>query len=132
MMQALTQLINFLAEIVLPVRGEAALGKAEMGNAQRKFHSKGGGSKLEDRGTQKQKESTESGLKKRHRREKITEDRPRRWSQWLFKQQPNKWKPWSWPVLQIAWSRVPVSWCCPFDFASSSCCKTEKRRKRVI
>lgn len=51
-------------KIVLPVRGEAALGKTEMGNAQRKFHSKGGGSKLEDRGTQKQKESTESGLKK--------------------------------------------------------------------
>ncbi|XP_015711480.1 sperm-associated antigen 1 isoform X1 [Coturnix japonica] len=51
-------------KIVLPVRGEAALGKAEMGNILRKFHSKGGGSKLEDRGAQKQKESTESGLKK--------------------------------------------------------------------
>ncbi|XP_072186006.1 sperm-associated antigen 1 isoform X2 [Excalfactoria chinensis] len=51
-------------KIVLPVRGEAALGKADMGNILRKFHSKGGGSKLEDRGAQKQKESTESGLKK--------------------------------------------------------------------
>ncbi|XP_021242359.1 sperm-associated antigen 1 [Numida meleagris] len=51
-------------KIVLPVRGESALGKAEMGNAQRKFHSKGGGSKLEDREAQKQKESAESGLKK--------------------------------------------------------------------
>lgn len=64
MMQALTQLINFLAEIVLPVRGEAALGKAEMGNLLRKFHSKGGGSKLDGRETEKQKESTESRLKK--------------------------------------------------------------------
>uniref|UniRef100_A0A8C0BIC2 Sperm-associated antigen 1 n=2 Tax=Accipitrinae TaxID=8955 RepID=A0A8C0BIC2_9AVES len=35
-----------------------------MGNAQRKFHSKGGGSKAEDGETQKQKESTESRLKK--------------------------------------------------------------------
>ncbi|PKU29788.1 sperm-associated antigen 1 [Limosa lapponica baueri] len=35
-----------------------------MGNTQRKFHSKGGGSKAEDRETQKQKESNESGLKK--------------------------------------------------------------------
>lgn len=48
----------------MPVRGEAATEEAEMGNAQRKFHSKGGGSKAEDRETQKQKESTESGLKK--------------------------------------------------------------------
>ncbi|OXB71636.1 UNVERIFIED_CONTAM: hypothetical protein H355_007792 [Colinus virginianus] len=51
-------------EIVLPVRSEVALGKAEMGNAQRKSHSKGGGSKLEDREAPKQKESNESGLKK--------------------------------------------------------------------
>uniref|UniRef100_A0A8C3LTU8 Sperm associated antigen 1 n=1 Tax=Chrysolophus pictus TaxID=9089 RepID=A0A8C3LTU8_CHRPC len=51
-------------KIVLPVRGEAALGKAEMGNALRKFQSKGGGSKLEGRETEKQKESTESRLKK--------------------------------------------------------------------
>lgn len=64
MMQALTQLINFLAEIVVPVRGEAAAGEAAMGNAQRKFHSKGGGSKAEDGETQKQKEPTESRLKK--------------------------------------------------------------------
>uniref|UniRef100_A0A8C3K976 Sperm-associated antigen 1 n=2 Tax=Neoaves TaxID=3078114 RepID=A0A8C3K976_9CHAR len=35
-----------------------------MGNTQRKFHSKGGGSKAEDRETQKEKESTESGFKK--------------------------------------------------------------------
>lgn len=64
MMQALTQLINFLAEIVVPVRGEAAAAEAVMGNAQRKFHSKGGGSKAADGETQKQKESTESRLKK--------------------------------------------------------------------
>ncbi|XP_048796302.1 sperm-associated antigen 1 isoform X2 [Lagopus muta] len=51
-------------KIVLPVRGEAALGKAEMGNLLRKFHSKGGGSKLDGRETEKQKESTESRLKK--------------------------------------------------------------------
>ncbi|XP_065607771.1 sperm-associated antigen 1 [Cyrtonyx montezumae] len=51
-------------KIVLPVRSEVAPGKAAMGNAQRKFHSKGGGSKLEDREVLKQKESTESGLKK--------------------------------------------------------------------
>ncbi|XP_030336758.1 sperm-associated antigen 1 isoform X2 [Strigops habroptila] len=50
--------------IGVPVGGEAAAGEAAMGNAQRKFHSKGGGSKAEDRETQKQKESTESGLKK--------------------------------------------------------------------
>lgn len=64
MMQALTQLINFLVEIGVPVEGKAAAREAAMGNAQRKFHSKGGGSKAEDRETQKQKESTESGLKK--------------------------------------------------------------------
>lgn len=64
MMQALTQLINFLVEIGVPVTGEAATEEAEMGNAQRKFHSKGGGGKAEDRETQKQKESAESGLKK--------------------------------------------------------------------
>ncbi|XP_040441520.1 sperm-associated antigen 1 isoform X1 [Falco naumanni] len=51
-------------EIGVPVRGEAAVVEAVMGNAQRKFHSKGGGSKAGDRETQKQKESTESGLKK--------------------------------------------------------------------
>ncbi|XP_059671349.1 sperm-associated antigen 1 [Gavia stellata] len=51
-------------KIGVPVRGEAATEEAEMGNAQRKFHSKGGGSKAEDRETQKQKESTESRLKK--------------------------------------------------------------------
>ncbi|XP_010019769.1 PREDICTED: sperm-associated antigen 1 [Nestor notabilis] len=50
--------------IGVPVRGEAAAGEAAMGNTQRKFHSKGGGSKAEDRETQKHKESTESGLKK--------------------------------------------------------------------
>ncbi|XP_053915968.1 sperm-associated antigen 1 isoform X2 [Cuculus canorus] len=49
---------------IVPVRGEAGTKKAVMGNAQRKFHSKGGGSKAEDRETQKQKESTESRLKK--------------------------------------------------------------------
>ncbi|KFV41844.1 Sperm-associated antigen 1, partial [Gavia stellata] len=43
-------------------RGENT--EEKMGNAQRKFHSKGGGSKAEDRETQKQKESTESRLKK--------------------------------------------------------------------
>lgn len=64
MMQALTQLINFPVEIGVPVRGAAAAEEAAMGNAQRKFHSKGGGSKAEDRDTHKQKESTESGLKK--------------------------------------------------------------------
>ncbi|KAM6350342.1 sperm-associated antigen 1 [Podargus strigoides] len=48
----------------VPRRGAAAAEEAAMGNAQRKFHSKGGGSKAEDRDTQKQKESTESGLKK--------------------------------------------------------------------
>lgn len=63
MMQALTQLINFLVETGLPVR-EAAAEEAAMGNSQRKFHSKGGGSKTEDRETQKQKESSEGGLKK--------------------------------------------------------------------
>ncbi|XP_035749782.1 sperm-associated antigen 1 isoform X2 [Egretta garzetta] len=52
-------------KIGVPVRGEAATGEAEMGNAQRKFHSKGGGSKAaEDRDTPKQKESAECGLKK--------------------------------------------------------------------
>ncbi|XP_050748651.1 sperm-associated antigen 1 [Gymnogyps californianus] len=51
-------------KIGVPVRGEAAPEEAAMGNAQRKFHSKGGGSKAEDRETQKQKESTDSGLKK--------------------------------------------------------------------
>ncbi|XP_057256545.1 sperm-associated antigen 1 [Pezoporus wallicus] len=50
--------------IGVPVGGEAAAGEAAMGNALRKFHSKGGGSKAEDRETQKQKESTESRLKK--------------------------------------------------------------------
>uniref|UniRef100_A0A8C6ZQS1 Sperm associated antigen 1 n=2 Tax=Nothoprocta TaxID=8806 RepID=A0A8C6ZQS1_NOTPE len=35
-----------------------------MGNTQKKFPSKGGGVKAEDRDTQKQKESTESGAKK--------------------------------------------------------------------
>lgn len=63
-MQALTQLINFPVEIGVPVRGAAAAEEAAMGNAQRKFHSKGGGSKAEDRDTHKQKDSTESGLKK--------------------------------------------------------------------
>ncbi|XP_032843820.2 sperm-associated antigen 1 isoform X2 [Tyto alba] len=47
-------------KIGVPVRGE----EAAMGNVQRKFHSKGGSGKAEDRETQKQKESTESGLKK--------------------------------------------------------------------
>uniref|UniRef100_A0A8B9N7J4 Sperm associated antigen 1 n=1 Tax=Accipiter nisus TaxID=211598 RepID=A0A8B9N7J4_9AVES len=51
-------------KIVVPVRGEADAGEAAMGNAQRKFHSKGGGSKAEDGETQKQKEPTESRLKK--------------------------------------------------------------------
>ncbi|XP_068252568.1 sperm-associated antigen 1 isoform X2 [Nyctibius grandis] len=51
-------------KIGVPVREEAATEEAAMGNAQRKFHSKGGGSKAEDRETQKQKEATESGLKK--------------------------------------------------------------------
>uniref|UniRef100_A0A8C0F3P8 Sperm associated antigen 1 n=1 Tax=Bubo bubo TaxID=30461 RepID=A0A8C0F3P8_BUBBB len=51
-------------KIGVPVRGEAATEEAAMGNVQRKFHSKGGGGKAEDRETQKQKESTESGLKK--------------------------------------------------------------------
>ncbi|XP_075599737.1 sperm-associated antigen 1 [Balearica regulorum gibbericeps] len=51
-------------KIGVPVGGEAATEEAEMGNAHRKFHSKGGGSKAEDRDTQKQKESTECGLKK--------------------------------------------------------------------
>ncbi|XP_051467593.1 sperm-associated antigen 1 isoform X1 [Apus apus] len=51
-------------EIGVPVRGEAAAGQAAMGNAQRKFHSKGGGSKAEDRETQKRKESPESRFKK--------------------------------------------------------------------
>ncbi|XP_026698320.1 sperm-associated antigen 1 isoform X1 [Athene cunicularia] len=51
-------------KIGVPVRGEAATEEAAMGNAHRKFHSKGGGSKAEDRETQKQKESTESGFKK--------------------------------------------------------------------
>ncbi|KAM9023353.1 sperm-associated antigen 1 isoform 2-T4 [Ara ararauna] len=50
--------------IGVPVGGEAAAGEADMGNAQRKFHSKGGGSKAEDREIQKQEESTESRLKK--------------------------------------------------------------------
>lgn len=75
-MQALTQLINFLVETGLPVR-EAAAEKAAMGNSQRKFHSKGGGSKTEDRETQKQKESSESGLKKgtsEKRTEKVLSD----------------------------------------------------------
>lgn len=64
MMQALTQLINFPAESGVPVKGEAATGEAAMGNAHRKFHAKGDGSKAEDREMKKQKESTESGLKK--------------------------------------------------------------------
>ncbi|XP_054047303.1 sperm-associated antigen 1 isoform X1 [Rissa tridactyla] len=51
-------------KIGVPVPGEAAAGEAAMGNAQRKFHSKGGASKAEGRETQKQRESTESGLKK--------------------------------------------------------------------
>ncbi|XP_010151875.1 PREDICTED: sperm-associated antigen 1, partial [Eurypyga helias] len=51
-------------ETGVPVGGEAAAGEAEMGNAQRKFHSKGGGGKAEDRETQKQKESSGSGFKK--------------------------------------------------------------------
>ncbi|XP_069710534.1 sperm-associated antigen 1 [Phaenicophaeus curvirostris] len=49
---------------IVPVREEVGTEEAAMGNAQRKFHSKGGGSKAEDRETQKQKESTESRLKK--------------------------------------------------------------------
>ncbi|XP_054241447.1 sperm-associated antigen 1 [Indicator indicator] len=48
----------------VPVRAEAAEEEAAMGNAQRKFHSKGGGGKAEDRETQKQKDSPESRLKK--------------------------------------------------------------------
>ncbi|XP_071594154.1 sperm-associated antigen 1 [Heliangelus exortis] len=48
----------------VPLREEAASAAAAMGNAQRKFHSKGGGSKAEDRETQKQKESSESRLEK--------------------------------------------------------------------
>ncbi|XP_010130598.1 PREDICTED: sperm-associated antigen 1 [Buceros rhinoceros silvestris] len=75
-MQALTQLINFLVETGLPVR-EAAAEEGAMGNSQRKFHSKGGGSKTEDRETQKQKESPESGLKKgtsEKRTEKVLSD----------------------------------------------------------
>ncbi|KAM9235591.1 sperm-associated antigen 1 [Leptosomus discolor] len=47
----------------VPVR-QAAAEEAAMGNAQRKFHSRGAGSRAEDRETQKQKESTESGPKK--------------------------------------------------------------------
>ncbi|XP_074941602.1 sperm-associated antigen 1 [Phalacrocorax aristotelis] len=50
-------------KIGLPVGGVAAAEEADMGNAHRKFHSKGGGSKAEDRETQKQKESAESRLK---------------------------------------------------------------------
>ncbi|XP_014820655.1 PREDICTED: sperm-associated antigen 1 [Calidris pugnax] len=50
--------------ISVPVGGEAAAEEGAMGNAQRKFHSKGGGGKAEDRDTQKEKESNESGLKK--------------------------------------------------------------------
>ncbi|XP_030906383.1 sperm-associated antigen 1 [Melopsittacus undulatus] len=60
----LIQDIEDSEEIGVPVGGAAAAGEAAMGNAQRKFHSKGGGSKAENRETQKQKESTESGLKK--------------------------------------------------------------------
>ncbi|KAM6087330.1 sperm-associated antigen 1 [Chlamydotis macqueenii] len=48
----------------VPVRGEAAAGEAAMGNALRRFHSKGGGGKTADRERQKQKETTETGLKK--------------------------------------------------------------------
>ncbi|XP_061850945.1 sperm-associated antigen 1 [Colius striatus] len=52
-------------KIGVPERGEAAGAEGgAMGNAQRKFHGKGGGNKAEDRETQKQKESTESGFKK--------------------------------------------------------------------
>ncbi|XP_054023439.1 sperm-associated antigen 1 [Dryobates pubescens] len=48
----------------VPVSAEAAEQAAAMGNAQRKSHSKGGGGKAEDRETQKQKDSTESRVKK--------------------------------------------------------------------
>ncbi|XP_068017247.1 sperm-associated antigen 1 [Melanerpes formicivorus] len=48
----------------VPVRAEAAEEPAAMGNAQRKSHSKGGGGKAEDREAQKQKDSTESRVKK--------------------------------------------------------------------
>ncbi|XP_064363735.1 sperm-associated antigen 1 isoform X2 [Dromaius novaehollandiae] len=51
-------------KIGVPVIGEAATEKAEMGNAQKKFPSKGGGIKSEERETQKQKEYTENGVKK--------------------------------------------------------------------
>ncbi|XP_010187312.1 PREDICTED: sperm-associated antigen 1 [Mesitornis unicolor] len=57
-------LLNFLVEAGVPVRGEAAAEEEAMGNAQKKFHSKGGGGKGEDRDAQKQRESTECGLKK--------------------------------------------------------------------
>lgn len=64
MMQALTQLINLLAETGVPLGAEAAEVQAAMGNAQRKSHGKGGGGKAEDREAQKQKDSPESRLKK--------------------------------------------------------------------
>ncbi|XP_027573306.1 sperm-associated antigen 1 isoform X1 [Pipra filicauda] len=48
----------------VPVAAEAAAGEPAMGNAHRKFRSKGGGGKAEGREKQKQKEPTESGLKK--------------------------------------------------------------------
>ncbi|PKK34413.1 sperm associated antigen 1 [Columba livia] len=48
----------------VPVRGEATAGEVAMGNTHRKFRTKGDGSKAEDGETKKQKESTESGLKK--------------------------------------------------------------------
>ncbi|XP_062426444.1 sperm-associated antigen 1 [Rhea pennata] len=51
-------------EIGVPVIGEAATEKPEMGNAHKKFPSKGDGIKSEDRETQKQKEYTENGVKK--------------------------------------------------------------------
>ncbi|XP_010212093.1 PREDICTED: sperm-associated antigen 1, partial [Tinamus guttatus] len=51
-------------KIGMPVRAAAAPEEAEMGNTQKKFPSKGGGVKSEDRDTQKQKEYTESGVKK--------------------------------------------------------------------
>ncbi|KAM8810612.1 sperm-associated antigen 1 [Eudromia elegans] len=51
-------------KIGVPVRAAAAPEEAEMGNTQKKFPSKGGGVKSEDRDTQKQKEYDESAVKK--------------------------------------------------------------------
>ncbi|KAM6281025.1 sperm-associated antigen 1 isoform 2-T2 [Porphyrio hochstetteri] len=48
-------------KVGVPLGGEAAAREPEMGNAHRKFHSKGGG-KAEGRETPRHKESTESGL----------------------------------------------------------------------